>query len=157
MLLFWDSSSAEIWDLSTRINALSTTITCDSHNLDHLLQVPIPLHPLTIKIVGSTSSGGVHYDRFHLHTVLGLPLPPLKMSIFNQPHLRFHTGLRHIPRAPNNHLKLIFLCGSRNQPRAPNLSTDFQLVGNIQVYDEQQGTTRMQEKEALQREIGEEM
>ncbi len=117
----------------------------------------IPHQPLTIKIVGSTSSGGVHYNRFHLHTVLGLPLPPPKMNIFNQPHLRFHTGLRHVPRAPNDHLKLIFLCGSWHQPRAPNPFTDFQLVGDIQVHDEQQGTIRTQEKEALQREIKEEM
>ena len=112
IILFWDTFSADIRDLTTQINSLSTTIICDSHRLDHLLRIPTPLQPFTITIVGSTSSGGVHYDRFHLHTVLGLPLPPPKMNPFNQHHLCLHTGLRHGLRVSNNHLKPIFLRGS---------------------------------------------
>ena len=135
ILLFWDTFSADIWDLTTRINSLSTTIICDSHRFDHLLRVPTPLQPFTITIVGSTSSGGVHYDRCHLHTVLGLPLPPPKMNPFNQHHLCLHTGIKHGPRASNNHLKPIYLCGSRHQPRAPNPSTDFQLVEYLDSSD----------------------
>jgi hypothetical protein len=68
ILFFWATFSADIWDLTTRINSLSTTIICDSHRPDHLSRVPTPLQPFTITIVGSTSSGG-YTTTFFIYTL----------------------------------------------------------------------------------------
>lgn len=120
--LFWDTFSTETQALTSNIHSLSTTLTIVGHQLDQLLSTPTPLQPFTL--VGSTSPGGVHSTslgrvhcgNLHLHKVLGLALPPPTVIQFNQLSLCLHTGPQHGPLAPNNHLYLIFLCGTRYQP-----------------------------------------
>ena len=85
------------------------------------------------QLLDSTSPGVNHYDLHH--HIFGLPLPPPpKMSRFNIPRLRLHTGLRHGPRATTVHMMPIFLRGSRHQPRAP--SFEFCLVETLDISDD---------------------
>ncbi len=78
----------------------------------------------TIATLDTTAPGVVYCEWFHLHKVLGIPLPPPKTSRFNLPRLRLHTGLRHGPRASNLHKITIYTRGSRHRPRAPDQTVD---------------------------------
>ena len=51
--------------------------------------------PFINAIFDTTSSGGVHCLSLHLHNVLGIPLPPPKMSQSNSPHLHTSTLAYH--------------------------------------------------------------
>ena len=114
----------ELQLLWTTFSSIFTNHTFVGHQLDHLIRTTTSPQPF--KLVGtpggvhSTSTGRVHCGRIHLHKVLGLPLPSPKMSRFNQPHLRIHTGQRHGPQAPTTHLDMAFLCGTQHQPRDPD-------------------------------------
>ena len=93
--------------------------------------------PQPFNLVGPTSPGGVHSTSsgrvnsglLHLYNVLGLIPPPPKMSRYNQPRLRLHTGLRLGPRAPDNHRKPLFVRGTRHQPRAPEYHLSHENLG----------------------------
>ena len=71
-----------------------------------------------------STSGGGYCEWFNLHKVIGISLPPPKISRFNVPRLCLHTGLRHGPRASNLHKITIFTCGSWHRPRAPDQTVD---------------------------------
>ena len=147
--IFSDSFSANLQALTTRMTSLSIKLSSTAYQLNKLHGTSPTQTPVTIAIykstysggvkfvcplLDSTSSGGVHHYDLH-HHIFGLPLPPPpKVNPFNQPHLCLHTGLRHGPRASNNHLKPIFLRGCRHQPRAP--SFEFCLVETLDISDD---------------------
>ena len=56
--LFWDSFSAKLQALTTRMNSLYTEFTSAAHQLNKLIGTPTIQHPFTIAIFDTTSSGG---------------------------------------------------------------------------------------------------
>ena len=117
------------------MNSLSTNLTSAGQQLDKRLGISPTQIPLTNAIFDTTSSGGVHCLRFHLHNVLGIPFPPPKTSQSNSPSRHTSTLVYHRPRAPNDHPKPIFTQGSRHQPQAPDQTFALSLVETLIIDD----------------------
>ena len=109
--LLWDT----FWSISTKHTIVG-------HRLDQVSSTTT--YPQPFKLVGSTTSGGVHSTstskvncgQIHLYNIFGLTPPPPSVSQFNQPHMRLHMGQRHGPCATTIHQNLMFFRGTRHQP-----------------------------------------
>jgi hypothetical protein len=129
-----------LWD--TFLSLTSHTSVAVDHQTNHPVRTTTTPQPF--KLVDSTSPGGVlststgrvNCGRNQLYELIGLKPPPPKMSRFNLPRLRLHTGQRHGPRAPTTHLVMVFPCGTRHQPRASNhLAMELPLIGLQHRYE----------------------
>ena len=129
-----------LWD--TFLSLTSHTSVAVDHQTNH--PVRTTTSPQPFKLVDSTTPGGVlststgrvNCGRNQLYELIGHKPPPPKMSRFNLPRLRLHTGQRHGPRAPTTHLVMVFPCGTRHQPRAPNhLAMELPLIGLQHRYE----------------------